>query len=166
MAVTELHAALTTLKGALPSLEILAMADARRRELDAAIAGLTAEVTSLTASRVALRGQVETDTKAAASVQEKQARDYAGAINLAEEKIKDLQRSQQTAENQLAAVRAESARLKGQQTEDIAKTEAEFQTRLTGLRAEVKAEEEKFVAAQEQIKALHGTLAGVVAPQA
>lgn len=164
MAVTDLHAALTIVKGALPALETLATADARRADLDTTIARLNAEVTTLTAQRVAIQTQLVEGTKAADVVREKQAKDYAVSINFAEEKIKDLQRSQQTAENALAATRAEHQRLRDQYLGEREQTLVDHRTNLAGL---IKQEQEaaaRLAETQEKIKALHGDLAGLSTP--
>lgn len=164
MTVTDLHAALTTIKDALPALGVLADADAHRAERDASAQALRGQVAALESLKAELTAQIADETKAAEVKRQALARDHTAALNVGEEKIRDLQRSQQAAEKNLATLLARGMRVIQEQEAEQAKQVTEHTLRLAGLVKQEQAARAQLAATQAKIKAIHGGLAEIGAP--
>ena len=166
MAVTDLHTALVMLKGALPSLETLADADAHRQDLLARSGALAGEIAALESQRDAVARRVAEETNTAETAWQQRAKGYDAQIGVAEARIEDLQRSQQTAEQNLAATRVTLERLRAEHETQLAQDESAHRTRLAGVLQQEQEATARLAGIQARIQAIHGDLAGMTASQA
>lgn len=164
MKAIDLQAAVVTLRASLPALDELGTLLNRRDELTAEMAARTASLAALGTQIDASRAQMLQEQQAADAARQKVARDHGVALALVDAKIKDLQRSQQAAEQALAETRAKAGQAVVQQQDAAAGIEAQHRGRVADLLKQEKDAGVRLAAIQGKIKALHGDLAGLSAP--
>ena len=164
MATPDLMQSVQAIRAALPMLEDLATLALKRDDLARSVYTLQGAVNALDARCRVQEAEWQDERAAGDAVRAQRAKEAKIAEGLLDERLKDLQRSQQAAEQALAVTRGQIERAVAQQAEDHAKREAAAQIRVAGIVRDGQAAAAQLAGIQERLTALHGTLAGLATP--